>query len=161
MSERPKLHAVIGVWNRGGQTFHVQRSAKMENYPSVWSLFSIQFAADALPEPDDLRAVQTYMERMSDERLNGVGIRTIERLASDNSAKNPIGKHVYLHMYRIELDHEPMFHPDFYADGRWLTFEEYELLSCDQPCGLCMRMWGDFAYLHGIIDRPFIPGRAQ
>ena len=43
------LHAAIGVWHRGSQTFYVKRSAQMQNYPLVWSLLSIQFdpAADA------------------------------------------------------------------------------------------------------------------
>lgn len=159
MSCLPELHAVIGVWNRGEQTFHVKRSQKMTNYPGVWSLLSIQFNPDDLPEPSDLVKVQTYMKAMSAERLNGVGIRTIAMLASESSDKNPIGRDVHLHLYRVELDHEPELHPDFYEDGRWMTFEEYEQAARDAPCGLCMRMWGDFAYMRGIIDHPFIPGR--
>jgi hypothetical protein len=90
-----------------------------------------------------------------------VGVHAVELLASDRSDKNPIARDVHLHLYRVELDHEPALNPDFYEDGRWMTFEEYEQAARDSQCGLCMRMWGDVAYMHGIIDRPFIPGRGR
>ena len=40
-------------------------------------------------------------------------------------------------------------------DGAWLTAEEYEARSTGQPCGLCMRLWSDYAWLKGI-SRPAI-----
>jgi hypothetical protein len=159
MTKKPELHAVIGAWNRGKKTYHVKRSQTMTNYPGVWSLFSIQFDPTDMPDPSDLTKVQTYMETMSAERLNSVELQTIELLASDSSDKNSIGYNVHLHLYRVELDHEPRLNSKFYEDGRWMTFEEYEQRARDAPCGLCMRMWGDLAYMYGIIDHPFIPGR--
>jgi hypothetical protein len=155
----PDLHAIIGVWNRAERTYHVRRSALMENYPGVWSLLSIQVAPEELPDPTDLAAAQAHMGRMAVQRLNGARIDTVELLSSDSSDKNPIGKNVHLHLYRIELDGEPELSPAYYSEGRWMTFEEYEHAASDSPCGLCMRMWGDYAFLHGIIDHPFIPGR--
>ena len=43
MENRKPIHAVIGVRRAGGATFYVRRSEYMENYPGVWSLFSIQY----------------------------------------------------------------------------------------------------------------------
>ncbi|MEM7115513.1 MAG: hypothetical protein AAF614_23935 [Chloroflexota bacterium] len=153
----PKLHAVIGVWTNEAKTFYVQRSEKMENYPLVWSLLSIQFPENELADPQDLSTVQGYMEKMSAQRMNGTPVRVMRYLSSDNSARNPISKHVFLHLYQIEFLEEPKLNPDYYVNSEWLTFEGYERKAAGGPCGLCMRMWGDYAYLHGIIDRPFSP----
>lgn len=159
MSILPELHAVIGVWNNGEQTFHVKRSQHMRNYPGVWSLFSIQFRPHQLPDPANLDAAQSLFDRMARQRLNGAEVLALELLSSDNSDRNPIGHHVHLHLYSIMLDREPRLNRQYYEDARWMTFDEYEVAASDAPCGLCMRMWGDIAYLHGIIDHPFIPGR--
>lgn len=159
MSTLPDLHAVIGVWNDGARTFHVKRSQRMRNYPGVWSLFSIQFRPEELPDPDDLSAAQVHFERMARQRLGGAGVETLELLATDSSDRNPIGHNVHLRLYRIRFESQPRLNPEFYTDGRWMTFDEYEVAASGEACGLCMRMWGDIAFLHGIIDRPFIPNR--
>src|SRR5438128_1957498 len=70
-NQSSSIHAVIGVWHRGAKTFYVRRSAKMKNYPLVWSLFSMQFKPEALPDPFDLDAVRVLMHQMALERLGG------------------------------------------------------------------------------------------
>ena len=131
----------------------------MRNYPGVWSLFSIQFTPRDFTDPTDLESAQFLFERMSKQRCNGAGVRTLELLATDRSDRNPIGHNVHLRLYRIEFDTEPELNPDFYENGRWMTFDGYELAASGEPCGLCMRMWGDVAFLKGIIGRPFLPSR--
>ena len=152
-----KLHAVIGVGYKDNLTLYVKRSEKMENYPGVWSLLSIRFDPEELDDPGDLVTVQQLMEKMSRERLNSTPIAVKQHLTSADSAKNPINRHVFLHLYEVELLEEPVLNPDFYADSAWLTPEEYEECSKDAQCGLCLRMWSDYAWLHGIVDRPFAP----
>ena len=122
----PKLHAVIGVWLHEGRTFYVQRSEKMINYPLTWSLLSIQFQPEELEDPADLAKVQRLMEKLSLERLGGVPIRAKQYLSSDNSSNNPIERHVFLHMYEIEVLEPPVLNPDYYKDSVWLIPTEYE-----------------------------------
>ncbi|MEW6283343.1 MAG: hypothetical protein AB1758_32340, partial [Candidatus Eremiobacterota bacterium] len=56
------LFGLIGVWtNEQGRTFYVKRSPKMKNYPSVWSLFSIQYDPKELTDPEDLAPAQHLM----------------------------------------------------------------------------------------------------
>jgi hypothetical protein len=154
----PKLYAVIGVWLREGRTFYVQRSEKMTNYPLTWSLLSIQFQPDELEDPTDLDKAQGLMKKLSIERLGGVSISTKKYLASDNSSNNPIGKHVFLHMYEVDLLDPPLLNPDYYRDSAWLTPTEYEeYVGFNSVCGLCIRMWSDYAWMHGLSDRPFAP----
>lgn len=153
----PELHAVIGVRFKDGLTYYVQRSNKMENYPSVWSLLSIQFDPKELPDPKDLTRVQIFMKKMSDERLGGVSIHTKNHLISGDTTDNPFDKHVYLHLYEVELPKEPVLNPDYYSDAEWLTAEEYEERSANQRCGLCLRLWSDYAWMAGVTDRPFVP----
>ncbi len=153
----PELQAVIGVWHRGPQTYYVKRSEKMTNYPGLWSLLSKQFDLKDLPDPKDLSAIQPVMERLSRERLGGVPIATKKHLTSGDSDDNPIDRHVFLHLYEVELLVEPRLNPDYYTDAAWLTPEAYEEKSAGLQCGLCLRLWSDYAWLAGIIDRPFIP----
>jgi hypothetical protein len=153
----PKLFALIGVAYRGDRTLYVKRSMKMQNYPGVWSLLSIQFDPEILTDVKDLKQVQRHVDRMSDERLGGVPLAAMEMIASGDSDSNPIGKHVFLYLYRLELLKEPRLAADYYTDMKWMTALEYEHASIGQPCGFCMRLWGDYAWLHGITDRPFIP----
>lgn len=153
----PELHAVIGVWHKDNLTYYVKRSEKMENYPSVWSLLSIQFDSMELSDPADLSKVQAFMESLSEERLGGVPIATKQHLISGDSSDNPFDKHVFLHLYEIELRKEPRLNPDYYTDSVWLTPEEYENRSANQRCGLCLRFWSDYAWMAGISDRPFVP----
>lgn len=155
MPDLPELHAVIGVRHEGERTFYVRRSEKMENYPSVWSLPSIQFARKAFGGPTDLEAVQELFDRMSEERFGGVGVRVNAYLTSGDSSANPFGNHVHLHLYAIELEAEPVLKPDYYTDSAWLLPEEYEERSADEQCGLCLRLWADYAWMHGITSRPF------
>ena len=156
----PQIHAVIGVWTRGDQTYYVKRSEKMQNYPGVWSLFSIQFKSHELEQPEDLAAVQQVMEKMAKERLGDVPLKVKEYLVSGDSDQNPYDKHVHLHLYQITLLRSPQLNPKFYSRGAWLTAEQYETYSAGQPCGLCLRLWSDYAWLTGKADRPFVPQTA-
>ena len=76
-----------------------------------------------------------------------------KHLTSGDDPDSPVGQHVHLHLYEIELTEEPLLNPDYYADSAWLTAEEYEKISSGQPCGLCLRLWSDYAWMAGITDR--------
>lgn len=152
----PKLRAAIGVRFRDALTFYVKRSEKMANYPGVWSLPSIQFGPQELPDPSVISSAQALMEEMSKERLGGVPIKTNQFLISGDSTDNPFGRHVFLYLYEIELPEEPRLNPDYYTDSAWLTAREYEERSAGQRCGLCLRLWSDYAWMAGLTDRPFL-----
>jgi len=151
------IQAAIGVWFKDGRTFYVKRSSQMENYPNVWSLFSIQFTPEELPDFTDLEDAQRVMERMSEERLDGAPIRLIHYLKSARCSDNPMGVPVTLHLYQIELKHEPELNQKYYVDSAWLTPEEYLAASADATCGLCMRMWSDYCYRTGLSKTRFAP----
>lgn len=154
-NELPELHAIIGIWKRGLKSYYLKRSENMENYPSVWSLFSIQFNPVQLPDPSDLVQAQSIMDLISAERLNGAPTKVIEYLTSDDSDTNPINTHVFLHLYLVELDTEPELNPDYYEEGAWLTFDEFEEKTRESGCGSCTRMWWDHAFLRRWVQRPF------
>jgi len=160
--KRPgEIHAIIGVRHRGDLTYYVRRSEKMANYPSVWSLLSIQFDPDWLDDPEDLDKVQQLLIKMSEERLGGVPIELKEHVTSGDSDRNPMNEHVHLHLYEIELPEEPILNPDYYSDAAWLSPEQYEEKSTGQKCGLCLRLWSDHAWMAGISDRPFVARAAE
>ena len=156
MRGRP-IDAVIGVRRSGGSTFYVQRSEHMENYPGVWSLFSIQHDPVTLPDVTDAAAAQSLFDAMSAQRLGGVPVRVKSYLTSGSSDMNPMGVEVTLHLYEIDFDEEPVLNERYYTAGAWLTAEEYEERCAEQVCGLCLRLWSDYAWLQGFTDRPFIP----
>jgi hypothetical protein len=161
MNDKP-IHAVIGVRRRGDSTFYVKRSMEMSNYPGVWSLFSIQFSPEELPDPRSLGpTVNRLFAKMSNERLGGVPVEVESYLTSGSSDDNPMGVDVHLHLYEIRLADEPRFDARYYTDGAWLRPEEYELRCADEICGLCLRLWADYAWLHGLADRPFAPRRSN
>jgi len=151
------IDAVIGAWFRNGRTFYVKRSGQMENYPNVWSLLSIQFTPEELPDFCDLAAAQKVMERMAKERLGGAPIRLIHYLKSARCSDNPMQVPVTLHLYQIELESEPELNPKYYVDSAWLTPEEYIKASGNSTCGLCMRMWSDYCYQRGLSKSRFAP----
>ena len=151
------LHAVIGVRFDGNRTFFVQRSEKMENYPRVWSLFSERISSDDLMNPRDLKVAQTAFDRMGEERLMGTPVTVKRYILSDDTDKNPINTHVFLHLYEIEFSREPMLNPDFYLDTAWLTLDEYLKRANEKTCGSCIRMWWDYAWMNGLTENPF-PG---
>ena len=151
------LNAVIGVWHRGIRTFYVKRSDKMQNYPGLWSLLSIQYQPRDLPNPLDLQSVQLHMDKLSLERLSGRQMRVQQHLLSGDSDLNPLNRHVFLHLYEVHLDKEPRLNPDYYTAGAWLTPTEYEQRNAGIQCGLCLRLWSDYAWLSGLHDRPFVP----
>lgn len=152
-----KLHAVIGVWHRGPLTYYVKRSPNMQNYPGIWSLLSCKYQPREIENPEDLTSAQVLMERMSKQRLDGVPIKVLDHLISGDSQKNPYELDVYLHLYSIELSREPKLNPHYYTEGAWLNADEYERRSAGQECGLCLRLWSDYAWLARITDRPFAP----
>lgn len=153
----PKLYAIIAVANRGDRTFYVRRSNKMENYPGVWSLPSVRFDPVQLPDIRNLERVQGYMNRMSVERLGGVPVIARRLLTTGDSADNPISQHVFLYLYEVDLPTPPQLNSDYYVDSAWMTAAEYEGACKGQQCGLCLRLWSDYAWMAGITDRPFIP----
>jgi hypothetical protein len=90
MSGKKPIHAVIGVRRAGGATFYVRRSEHMENYPGVWSLFSIQYDPAAVADVTDLQAVTPLFEMMSSQRLGGVPIKVKSYLTSGSSDQNSL-----------------------------------------------------------------------
>jgi hypothetical protein len=151
------ITAVIGVRRNGASTFYAKRSARMTNYPGVWSLFSIQYLPEELPDPADLAAAGVLFERMSSERLGGIPVAVSRYLTAGSSDANPMKVDVTLRVYEIDFGAEPILHPDFYDEARWMSAEEYQTASAGQPCGLCLRLWSDYAWMAGITDRPFVP----
>jgi len=145
-----QIEAVIGAWLKDGRTYYVKRSGRMENYPNVWSLLSIQFARDELADFTDLATAQKVMKRMSEERLGGVPIRLIHYLKSARCSDNPMQVPVTLHLYQIELEGEPELNPKYYVDSAWFGPEDYMKASENATCGLCMRMWSDYCYQSGL-----------
>ena len=166
MAENPKeraasaIHAVIGVWHRGARTFYVKRSKKMQNYPLVWSLLSIQFDPSMVQDHLDLRAIQPLMTKMADERLHGAAVQVTRYLSSGHCTDNPMRKHVFLHLYEIEFETEPRPTPEFYVDAAWLDPDEYEQRAAGTTCGLCLRMWSDHCVRHGMAKHLFAPSLA-
>lgn len=154
------INAVIGVRRFGGSTFYVRRSAQMANYPEVWSLFSIQHDPAALPDVTDLAAAQDLFDALSRERLGEVPVKVKSYLTSGSSDLNPMGVEVTLHLYEIVFDIEPILNPRFYTDGAWLSAEDYQERCAEQVCGLCLRLWSDYAWIMGYTDRPFLPVRS-
>ena len=152
-----QIEAVIGAWLKDGRTLYVKRSGRMENYPNVWSLLSIQFTQEELPDFTDLAAAEKLMERMSEERLGGVPVRLIHYLKSARCSDNPMQVPVTLHLYQIELDSEPKLNPEYYVDSAWFTPEEYMKASENATCGLCMRMWSDYCYQAKVSKIRFAP----
>lgn len=155
------LTAVIGVWFRDGRTYYVKRSDKMKNYPGLWSLFSLQYRSTELSNPLDLTDVQVLMKRMSKERLRGREIGVKRHLVSGDSDANPMNKHVFLHLYEIRMAKEPDLNLNYYTAGAWLTATQYEQRNAGTQCGLCLRLWSDYAWLSGIHDRPFVPSKGS
>ena len=152
------LHAVIAVQRRSeGQSFYVKRSPTMQNYPNVWSLLSIQFRPEELPDPFDFSTVERFMQRLSDERLGGVSPRVLRYLTSGTCSRNPINRRVTLHLYEIALEAEPRLNPAYYVDGAWLMPEQYESRAAGSQCGLCLRLWSDYCYRNGLAARRFAP----
>ncbi|MBW8038383.1 MAG: hypothetical protein FVQ85_00090 [Planctomycetes bacterium] len=156
-----QIEAVIGVWFKNGRTLYVKRSDRMENYPNVWSLLSIQFTPEELPDFTDLEEVQEVMDRMSKERLGEVPVRLIHYLKSARCSDNPMQVPVTLHLYQIELESEPELNPEYYVDCEWFTPEEYTKVSENATCGLCMRMWSDYCYQRGLSKTRFAPRVGQ
>ncbi len=144
------LDAVIGVWVRGERTFYVKRSDKMKNYPGAWTLFSIQYTPQELPNTLDLDRVQALMERMSAERLSATPIEVRQFLTASTCTNNPINMIVNLRLYRIELAFEPVLNPDYYLDAAWMTPREYLDRHGNTLCGSCLRMWSDYCYKRGL-----------
>ncbi len=156
-ASKEEIEAVIGVWCKDGKTFYVKRSPQMQNYPSAWSLLSIQFTPEEFPDFTDLAAAQKVMEKMSQERLGGVEVALSRYLKSARCSDNPMQVPVTLHLYQIELDSKPKLNPRYYVDSAWLTVEEYLAASADSTCGLCMRMWSDYCYQAGLSKIRFAP----
>ena len=157
MLSKKEINAVIGVCYEGTKTLYVKRSANMENYPGVWSLFSIQFDPDELTDHLDLSNVQRLMSKMSEQRLGNIHTKVKGYISSTVCTENPINSIVKLHLYSIAFEESPLLNPEYYSDMAWLTGDEYLDKRGDRTCGSCMRMWSDYCVKQGIADTPFAP----
>lgn len=142
------IRAVIGVSyltppGASLVTYYVKRSMRMENYPGVWSLPSIQHEAGELHDPCDLRAAQKIFTRMSHERFYDAPIAVLGHLVAGSSDENPLGRMVHLNLYRVGFLEEPMLNPRYYANSAWLVGEEFtqKTMFSPLPCGLCTKLW--------------------
>lgn len=150
------IDAVIGVRRDGHRTWYARRSHDMSNYKGVWSLPSIKFEPTTMPDPMDVAAAQPLFDLLAAERLGGVPMRVMRHLTSGSSDANLMGVDVTLHLFEVEMPQDPILNPRYYLDQGWMTAAEYQEAARGQPCGLCTRLWGDFAWLNGWADRPFL-----
>jgi hypothetical protein len=157
VKEERRIEAVIGVRHEGDRTWYVKRSGLMENYPFVWSLLSTRIAPEGLPDPTDTRAADRIVRSMTAERLGGADVSVLRYLTSGESSRTLPGRHVTLHLYSVAVTSNVRLNPRYYVDSRWMTPEEYEQANAGMQCGLCLRLWSDYAYLTGISERPFAP----
>jgi hypothetical protein len=151
------IHAVIGVRYDGRRTLYVKRSDAMENYPGVWSLLSVQFDPGELPGLDDLVAAQRIFDRLSFERLGALRLRVERHIVSGTCSDNPMGRRVVLHLYAISYNGVASLNPRYYSDQAWLTPSEYEQRAAGMSCGLCLRLWSDYSFRHGLAPARFAP----
>jgi hypothetical protein len=99
------------------------------------------------------------MQYMSAQRLGGVPILTKALLTSGSEDSEVLNRTVSLHLYEVELHETPKLNPQYYVDSAWLSPDGYEDRCADQVCGLCLRLWADYAWMAGIAPRPFVPRR--
>jgi hypothetical protein len=125
----------------------------MQNYPGVWSLPSIQYTDEELPDHLDLKAAQRVFDRLSDERFEGKILTVKEYLTSGTCSDNPMDERVTLRLYRFSAFEKVPLNPDYYTDAMWLTPEMYQRLAEGQLCGLCVRLWSDWLHEHEGIPR--------
>jgi len=151
------ITAIILVQQAGGITWYVKRSPTMANYPDVWSLPSIQYDPVDFEDPNDLQRASELANALSAQRLGGIPVKVLRFLTEGTSDMNPMGVDVTLRLYEIDLMPTPELNPEFYVDQEWMSPERYQEASTGQPCGLCLRLWSDFAWLSGITDRPYVP----
>lgn len=121
----------------------------------------MQFAPDALPEPRDLARAQAIFAAMVAERFEGTPVRVKEYLRSGASPAPRIGKHVHLHLYAFEADEPLVLDPEFYPQGAWLTFDDFQARAGRAPCGLCTRLYSEYAVEQGLCEVPFAPAIAM
>ena len=143
-SERKEIHAAIGVWQRGDKTFYVLRSQKMENYPGVWGLLSLQHVPVFLKNPKNLMRAMMILQQMSNERLHGALVHMRRFLYRGSSDQNPMGCMVHLNLYEIEFDDQPELQRDFYTDSAWMTPSELRAANIGKQSGLCTKLWLEY-----------------
>lgn len=151
------IHAVIGVCQMKPYALYVKRSQQMKNYPGVWSLLSMQFVPEELPDHLNLDKVDELFDSMSRERLGGVLVQARGYLVSGTCEKNPMNERVVLHLYDVAIPKEPKLNPLYYEDIAWLQPEEYIERAKGQTCGLCMRLWSDYCVKNNLARAGFAP----
>lgn len=152
LTPKKSIDAIIGVCYNDNKTLYVKRSRKMENYPGVWSLFSMQYDPAVVNDFLDLKSIQLVMSQMSEQRLGGVPVYVRQYLSSTTCTKNPIDAIVKLHLYGIEFEQEPKLNPSYYTESEWMTPEQYLHNRGDALCGSCIRMWSDYCVKTGLTD---------
>jgi len=150
---KPELHAIIGVIHQGSTTFYVKRSNAIEAYPGVWSLLSVRASREELRDFLDLMQIQQCVDRMSSERLVSTPL-TVKRFITSAQCDKQDHR-LYLYMYELESPVVPKLNPKYYSDFRFMDPAEYEQLSKDLMCGLCVSMWSRYCVKYGLTDRLF------
>lgn len=155
MTDGP-ITAIILVRQHAGLTWCVRRSSKMANYPNLWSLPSIQYEPGTFADPLDIDRASELANALSEQRLGGTPVRVNRFLTEGSSNENPMGVDVKLRLYEVELAAEAVLNTHFYVGQEWMAPEGYQKASAGQPCGLCLRLWSNYAWLSGITDIPFV-----
>ena len=157
MEHSSPIRAVIGVSFRAPKTLYVKRSDNMENYPGVWSLPSIQYKPEELPDPLDLDSATKIFARMSHERFVGTPVKVQQYLTAGSSDLNPMQRMVELVLYRISfVKDSPLLNEWYYTESAWLTQHEFALKTvlAPLPCGLCTKLWQQYEEENAISRAP-------
>jgi SAM-dependent methyltransferase len=99
-----------------------------------------------------LEKTQELFQKMSEERFHSTPVKVLRFLTSGSCSKNPMNERVNLHLYQIEFTQSPVLDNVFYTDARWMYLNEYQEKSKDLPCGLCTRLWSEYALRHKMAQ---------
>lgn len=152
------MRALIGVRRNGNKVQYVKRSAKM-TYPNLWTLFSIQYQFDF--NKNDRTQAAAIFQHMSDVRLGGAPVFVGKFLCEGTDYNQDLGEDVSLRLYEIDFPDNPnllALNPDYYSETRWMTVDEHVKHIEGNICGLCLKLWQDYAYTQGLCSQPYSTG---
>ena len=153
------IFGLIGVWCKIEKDevlyYYVKRSSKMDNYPNTWGLLSRQWNRNDYHNILGLKdKLQPLFQEMSVQRLDNTPIKVIQWLATqaNKPEENPLGCWLYLDIFQIELEKEPVLNPEFYTEAKWMTRKDILNLSITQECGRCTEMLTEFLRWHRLKE---------
>lgn len=149
--------------NAGVKVLWVRRSSKMTNYPLLWTLFSQQYSPDDIYGKGDITGCNEVFRRMSRERLEGSPIKVERFLDETEGYSEDLKCYVHLMLWKISFPFGVRLNPDYYIGAEWLTWKEHFRWHGRSKCGMCTRLFQDWAYLHNLCpwpagEVPYAPG---